>query len=90
MDSTAGTGESDRVLSTDQEICLIFGDTGPGGCDARNEMHAEAQFAHDQRLVRLQAIQQELAKLADLGRRLRSVKQMREQPRSRLHLVNKA
>jgi hypothetical protein len=59
-------------------------------CRGRNWMHADAQLAHDQRLQRLQAIQQELSKLADLGRRVRSVEQMKEQHRSRLHLVNKA
>jgi hypothetical protein len=49
-----------------------------------------AQIAHGQRHERLQAIQQELAQLADLGRRVRSVEQMKEQHRSRLHLVKKA
>lgn len=49
-----------------------------------------AQIAHGQRHERLQAIQHELAQLADLGRRVRSVEQMKEQHRSRLHLVKKA
>jgi len=48
----------------------------------RNE--PQAQVAHGQRHERLQGIQQELAKLADLGRRVRSVEQMKEQHRSRL------
>jgi len=51
---------------------------------ARNE--TQAQVAHGQRHERLQAIQQELTQLADLGRRVRSVEQMKEQHRSRIHL----
>ena len=49
-----------------------------------------AQVAHGQRHERLQAIQQELSQLADLGRRVRSVEQMKEQHRTRLHPVKKA
>ena len=56
----------------------------------RNWMHAEAQVAHDRRLERLQAIQQELAQLAGLGPRVHSVEQMKEQHRSRPSLVKKA
>ena len=47
----------------------------------------EAQSAHDQRHERLQAIQHELAQLADLGRRVHSIEQMKEKHRSRLHLA---
>lgn len=54
----------------------------------RNEI--QAQVDHGQRHERLQAIQQELSQLADLGRRVRSVEQMKEQHRARLHVVNKA
>ena len=50
----------------------------------------QAQLAHGQRHERLQVIQQELIQLADLGRRVRSVEQMKEQHRSRPGLVNKA
>jgi phosphoglycerate-specific signal transduction histidine kinase len=50
----------------------------------------EAQVAHGQRHERLQAIQQELAQLADLGRRVRSFEQMKEQQRSRLNVAKKA
>jgi len=50
----------------------------------------EAQVAHGQRHERLQAIQQELAQLATLGSRVRSVAEMKERHRSRLHLVKKA
>ena len=50
----------------------------------------QAQVAHGQRHERLQAIQQELAQLADLGRRVHSVEQMKEQYRSRPYLGNKA
>ena len=56
--------------------------------EGRNETHA--QVAHGQRHERLQAIQSELAKLSDLGRRVRSVEQMKEQHRARLHLVKNA
>ena len=45
---------------------------------------ADAQVAHGQRNERLQAIQHELVKLADLGRRVVSTEQMKEH-RSRLH-----
>jgi phosphoglycerate-specific signal transduction histidine kinase len=55
---------------------------------SRNEI--QAQVAHGQRHERLQAIQQELSQLADLGRRVRSVEQMKEQHRSRMHLVKQA
>ncbi len=48
---------------------------------------AEAQVAHGQRNERLQAIQHELVRLADLGRKVVSTEQMRETHRSRLHLV---
>jgi len=51
---------------------------------------AQAQFAHGQRHERLQEIQQELAQLANLGGRVRSVGQMKQQHRSRPYLVNKA
>ena len=54
----------------------------------RNE--PQAQIAHGQRHERLQAIQRELTQVADLGRRVRSVEQMKEQHRSRLHLMKKA
>ena len=50
----------------------------------------EAQLTHGQRQERLQAIQQELAQLALLGSRVRSVEEMKERHRSRLHLVKRA
>jgi len=56
----------------------------------RGRNDTQAQVAHGQRHERLQQIQQELAQLADLGRRVRSVEQMKEQHRSRPYLVNKA
>ena len=49
----------------------------------------EAQVAHGKRMERLQAIQQELVQLADLGRKVVSTEQMREKHRTRLHLVDK-
>jgi len=56
--------------------------------ESRND--PPAQVAHGQRHERLQAIQQELAKLSDLGRRVRSIEQMKEQHRTPLHLVKNA
>ena len=49
----------------------------------------DAQVDHGKRMDRLQAIQQELVQLGDLGRKVVSTEQMREKHRSRLHLVNK-
>jgi hypothetical protein len=51
---------------------------------------AEAQVGDAQRYERLQAIQQELAQLAALGRKVQSVEEMREKHRSAQHQVNKA
>ncbi len=48
---------------------------------------ADAQVAHSQRNERLQAIQFELVRLSDLGRRVISSEQMKEKHRSRLELV---
>jgi len=50
----------------------------------------EAQVAHGQRQQRLQEIQQELAQVSDLGRRIHLVEQVKETHRSRLHLVKGA
>jgi hypothetical protein len=47
----------------------------------------EAQVAHGQRSDRLQAIQQELVRLSDLGRKVVSAEEMKEKHRTRLHLV---
>lgn len=58
------------------------------GSQGRNEI--QAQIAHGQRQERLQAIQQELAQLADLGGRVFSFEQRKEEHRSRLHVVKKA
>lgn len=49
----------------------------------------QAQVAHGQRHERLEAIQQELVKVADLGRRVRSIEQMKEQHRSGPYLAKK-
>jgi hypothetical protein len=49
----------------------------------------QAQIAHSQRHERLEAIQQELAKVADLGRRVRSIEQMKEQHRTSPYLGKK-
>jgi hypothetical protein len=48
----------------------------------------EAQIAHGRRSDRLQAIQHELVRLADLGRKVVSSEQMKEKHRTRLHLVH--
>ncbi len=48
---------------------------------------ADAQVAHGQRNERLQAIQLNLVRLTDLGRKVVSTEQMREKHPSRLHLV---
>jgi len=50
----------------------------------------EAQVTHGQRHERLQAIQHELAQLATLGSRVRSVAEMKERHRSRLRLLKEA
>jgi biopolymer transport protein ExbB/TolQ len=50
----------------------------------------QAQVAHGQRQERLQEIQRDLTQLADLGRRVHSVEQMKEQHRLRPYLVKKA
>lgn len=56
--------------------------------ERRND--SQAQVAHGQRQERLQAIQQDLAQLAGLGRRVLSVEERKGEHRSRLHLVKKA
>ena len=50
----------------------------------------QAQIAHGQRLERLQAIQKELAQLADLSRRVLSFEQRKAEHRSRLHIGKNA
>ena len=54
-----------------------------------NPTETDAQVAHGHRLERLQAIQQELAQLAALGRKVRSIEERKEEHRSRMHLVKK-
>ena len=56
----------------------------------RDWTDAETQVAHGQRQERLQAIQQELAQLASLGRTPQLVKQTTKKHGTRLHLVKKA
>lgn len=55
-----------------------------------NQRDTQAQIAHGQRHERLQAIQQELARVGDLGRRVVSVDAIREKNRNRIHLVDQA
>jgi hypothetical protein len=56
----------------------------------RDGTGTEDQVAHGQRQERLQAIQQELAQLAGLGRKVLSVEEIKENHRFRLHLVKRA
>jgi hypothetical protein len=53
----------------------------------REWVGTEAQVAHGERQQRLLAIQKELAQVGDLGRRVLSVKKMKEQNRARLRLI---
>src|SRR5579859_2538514 len=78
----------EKVESLRAEIAQIQESNERYRREHRNDV--QAQVDHGQRHERLQAIQQELSQLADLGRRVRSVEQMKEQHRARLHLVDKA
>jgi hypothetical protein len=53
----------------------------------REWLETEAQVAHGERQERLLGIQQELAQVADLGRRVLSVEKMKERNRARMHLI---
>ena len=64
-----------------QELNLLY------RCNGRND--TEAHIAHGQRQERLQAIQQELAQLAGLGRKVQSIEERKDKHRSSLHLVKK-
>jgi len=61
-----------------------------------NERHrlqrgkADAESAYHKRHERLQAIQQELAQIADFGRTVQSVEETKQKQPSLLHLVKKA
>jgi hypothetical protein len=57
----------------------------------RHQAHHEtqAQIAHGQRHERLQAIQQELAQIAGLGRRVLSEEQRKEEHRARMQRIEK-
>lgn len=66
-----------EILNLNQQFCR----NGVNGADA--------QVAQRKRMERLQAIQQELVQLSDLGRKVVSTEQMREKHRTRLHLVNR-
>ena len=52
-------------------------------------METDAHVAHGQRQERLQAIQQELSQLAGLGRKVRSIEEMKEEHRARIHPAKK-
>ena len=50
----------------------------------------EAQVAYGHRQERLQALQEELTQIAALGRKVHLMKEIKENHRSRLHLVKQA
>jgi hypothetical protein len=52
----------------------------------RDHNETDAQVAHGHRQERLRAIQQELAQVADLSRRVLSVEQRKAEHLSRLHV----
>jgi len=56
----------------------------------RTANSTEAQVAHGQRQERLQEIQQELLQVANLGQKVLSIEQRKDQHRSRMHLVKEA
>ena len=72
-------GRFREEIANIQELNEQFRRGGRSGTDA--------QVAHGQRNERLQAIQHELVQLTDLGRRMDSTEQVKEEHRSRLHLV---
>lgn len=55
----------------------------------RQGNETEAQIAHGQRHERLQAIQQELAQVQDLGRRVVSIEKIRGQNREQVSAVKR-
>lgn len=78
----------EKVASLRDEIARVRELNDQYRRQGRND--AEAHVAHGQRLERLQEIQQELAQLAGLGRRVLSVEERKEEHRSRLNPVKKA
>ena len=78
----------EKIVRLRVEIAQIQESNKQYRLQGRND--AESQVAHGQRHERLQAIQQELAQLASLGGDVRSVEEMKERHRSRVHLVRKA
>lgn len=56
----------------------------------RSGTEPEAQIAHGQRQERLQEIQQELVQLSNLGRKVLSIEERKEEHRSRMHPVKEA
>lgn len=77
----------EKVARLRAEIAQLQKLNGRYWLRGRNESHA--QVAHSEGLERLQAIQQELTQLADLGLRVRSIEQMKERHRARPDLVKK-
>jgi hypothetical protein len=75
----------DKIKGFREEIAEIQELNGQFRRAARND--AVAQVAHGQRSERLQAIQHELGQLASLGSSVVLTEPMKDQHRSRLHLV---
>jgi len=77
----------DKIGRLREEIADIQKSNEQFRRDRLNGPHAHV--AHGKRMERLQAIQQELVQLSDLGRKIVSTEQMREKQRTRLHLPDK-
>jgi hypothetical protein len=78
----------DKIVNLRAEIAQIHEQNEQYRRDKSNG--TLAQVAHGQRHERLQVIQKELTKLADLGRKVHSANQAREHHRSRLELVKQS
>lgn len=72
----------EKISSLRAEIAQIQELNNQYRRERRNE--PEAQVAHGQRHERLQAIQEELSKVADLGRRVLTVEQRKAEHHSRI------
>jgi len=77
----------ERIVLLRAEIAQIQESNERYRLQSRNDL--EAQVAHGKRLQRLLAIQRELAQLAGVGSRVRSIEDKKRQ-RSRLFLLKEA
>src|SRR5579864_5322196 len=73
----------EKITGLRAEIAQIQESNNQYRREGRSE--PQSQVAHGQRQERLQAIQQELAKVADLGRRVLTVEQRKAEHRVRIH-----